>query len=105
MKSPGSGWTSGLSILRLALSLPLALRGLEQGDQQTEDLGQDRDAFEEEQRQVRRRDDLRRRARLPPDGLSGARRESADADTGANDRQPDSDRSASESNNAHSHSS
>src|SRR5688500_12172532 len=47
MKSPGSGWTRGLSMTLL-----------QQHDQQAEHQGQNGNAFEQEQREVYRSDDL-----------------------------------------------
>jgi hypothetical protein len=47
--------------------------------------GQNRHAFEQEQRQLRGAGDLRRRARLPCDALGSARGELTDADARADD--------------------
>jgi hypothetical protein len=55
----------------------------EQNDEECENLGEDRDAFEQEERQIDRAGDLRGRARLTADGLCRARCELADAKTGA----------------------
>ncbi len=61
---------------------------LQQNDQQREHLGEDRDAFEQEQREVDGAGDLRRRARLTSDGLCRARCELADAKPGADTMKP-----------------
>src|SRR5579862_6055110 len=81
MKSPGSGWTRGLSIARPVL--------LEQHDEQAEDLGEDRDPFEQEEREVHRADDLLRRRRLPRDAFGHAGGQFANAQPGADDREPE----------------
>src|SRR4029079_8910190 len=75
MKSPGSVWTNGLSIAlfshsawrspeRLALRNARAPTSLQQHDQQREHLGENRDAFQQEERQVDGAGDLRGGARL-----------------------------------------
>ena len=54
-------------------------------DQETEHFRENRHAFEQEERQVRRARDLRRRAGLPCDALGHACGELADAQSGADD--------------------
>ncbi|MGC4083556.1 MAG: hypothetical protein QM736_15950 [Vicinamibacterales bacterium] len=60
---------------------------LQEDDQQREHFGENRDAFEQEQRQVHRTGDLVRRRGLPGDPFGCASRELADAETGANHNQ------------------
>jgi len=56
-------------------------------DQEADDFRNDRYAFEQEQREVRRRRNLRRCRRLARDGFGRGRRETANAEPGAEDGQ------------------
>src|SRR4051794_1600497 len=72
--------TSVLSTRTAASSSTLRLL---QHDQEREHLGENRDAFEQEERKVHRTGDLRRRARLTADGFRGSSRQATDAEPGA----------------------
>ena len=69
-------------------------RLLHDDDHQRKHLGQNRDAFEQEQRKVDRAGNLRRRARLTSNRLRGTRRQPSDAQTRSHNSQAESDSGA-----------
>ena len=83
MNSPGSGWTNGLFMDRLLL---------QQHDQQHEHFGENRHAFEQEEREVHGARDLVGRAGLPRDTFGGRRRQLTDAETRADDDHAEANR-------------
>ena len=81
MKSPGSGRTSGFNAISFFYSAGPTL--LEEHHEQHEHFGQNRHAFEQEQRQVHGGGDSVRRAGLPCHPVGRRRRQPADSQTRA----------------------
>jgi hypothetical protein len=75
----------------MSVSLPALPRLRLQRDEQRHDFRDDRDAFEQEERQVHRAGDLCGSARLTADRFSGTRREASNADARADDGEAGSD--------------
>ena len=91
MNRPGSGVTSGLFTNACPFVTADVTDAPLQDDQQTEDFRENRDAFEQEQRQVGRAADLCRRTRLTRDALGHAGGQLANAEAGADDDQSETD--------------
>src|SRR6187399_1688790 len=87
-----------MTVCPFDLCASTSARRLLQNDQQREDFGENRDAFEQEQRKVHRAGDLRGRARLAADGFGSSGREASDAETGAENDEAQSETGAHERN-------